>query len=653
MRIDTNSRGGRIVGALDAAVWTIAAALCFVLVQKLGTYHTTVPDSLDGGWQVAMQFAWLNGLQSGRDIVFPHGPYGAFYAQTYHPDLVGLWYLIRIAHALAIAVAAVWVLRVRSGGAAWQRWLASGLAVVACAATVPGPDAIWMLPSFLLIGLALDDRDTPAGLLILLVLAIALATLAKFSFLVMGVTALVAWSVAAAVRRDRLALLALPFYALSVAVLWVAAGQDAGGFLDWTRTALEVGSGYGAAMSLTSHKSDLMVFAALVSVLLVGLWLEFRDGTPWVARGIILLGWLALFMFVAKAGFVRHDGHGVFPFEMAIAAATLVVARMIPPPPGLRLRFAAQVLVLVFAFGWLFEAHLRLMPGVIGVGTQIAHHLRFAPDHLLNTPNDLLSRQGKAAQYEAHAARSRDLLGGPHPRIAAAGSIDVHSYLIGPPILAGLPYHPRPVIQSYQSYTERLADRDVRHLRDAGAEVYVVHAGSIDNRPSLADGGPLWPEFLSLYDPVDVVPLGLLLERRETPAALTSATILEGESGYNTWVELPAPAPGSLIQVRGGIRPTLLGRAFTLVYKPPRITITLRRADGGEQTHRLIPGQLNAGFPISPILTTPQDLRTVFDGGTAGAPVVAFRINAAWQQRAFWGERFPLTVTELRRAGEG
>lgn len=653
MSNDTPASAGTGSKAVDWTLATLAAIGCFVLMLKLGAFHATPPDSLDGAWQAALQFAWLHDLQVGRDIVFPHGPYGAFYAQLYHPDLVGLWYAIRLSHAVVLAIALVWTLRVVAGPGLGWRFVACLLALVAAAALVPGPDGIWMLPSFLLIGLALDDRRTPPLLIVLLVAAIALSTLAKFSFLVMGVTALVAWSVAAAVRRDPLALLAIPLYVAAIVLLWLAAGQDLSGFTDWVRVSFQVGSGYAAAMSLTSNHFDLAVYAALVVLLLLGVWTGFRAQSGPVVRAIIALGWLALFMFVAKAGFVRHDGHAVFPFEMAVVAAVLVVAHGVPPRRGAGSLFALQALVLVGAVGWLVVAHTRLTPSGHTLDKQIASRVQHAPVQLLEIANDLLSQQGKAAHYRAYADQSRELLGGPHPRIVSASSIDVYSYMIAPPILAGLPYHPRPVIQSYQSYLPSLAERDVAEIRREGAEVYVLQVASIDNRPPLADGGHLWPEFLSLYDPVDEVPLGLLVERRAAPLTLDTRTVVDARSGYNTWIDLPAAAPGAVLQVKGGIRPTLLGRAFGLAFKPPQLTITLRRADGGEQTHRLVPGQFDAGFPVSPILATPQEVRTLFDGEASGSPVVAFRVNAARLQQAFWGSDFPLTVTELHRPGQG
>ncbi|WPZ36853.1 hypothetical protein T8K17_11995 [Thalassobaculum sp. OXR-137] len=653
MSNDTSASSRVGLKPVDWMVAAVAAIACFVLMLKLGSFHVTPPRSLDGGWQAALQVAWLHDLQFGRDIVFPHGPYGAFYAQLYRPDLVGLWYLVNLSLTGALAVALVWSLRIIAGpGSGWQV-LGSLLAVVAAAALAPGPDGVWMLPSFLLLSLALDDRNAPLPLIILLVLVLALATLVKFSFLVMGVTAVVAWSVAAAYRRDALALVALPLYAAAVVLLWLAAGQELSGMLDWMRASFEVGRGYGAAMSLTSNPFDLAVFGTLVILLLLGVWSGSQDNAARFVRAVVVLGWLGLFLLVAKAGFVRHDGHATFPFEMVVVTAVILVAQGLSPRRKMGGNLAFQILLLVAAAGWLEVAHTRLTPSGYRIEEQIADRVRHAPALLLEIANDLLSDEGKAAEYRVAADESRALLGGPHPRIASAASIDVFPFLSAPPILAGLPYHPRPVVQSYQAYLPSLAERDVEQVRRDGAEVYVLHLRSIDTRPAMADGGYLWPEFLSLYDPVDQVPLGLLIERRQEQLTLDSRTVIDAKAVYNTWIDLPETAAGAILQVHGDIRPTPLGRLFALGFKPPRITITLRDAQGQEKTRRLVPGQFGSGFPVSPVLGSAEDIRALFDGEAAGAPVTAFRINAAWLQQAFWGEGFALTVTEIRRPGQG
>lgn len=655
--------GKRLV---DLLVATAVGAVCFLFFTKIANLHIPDPRQLDDAWQAAVQFAWLNGLQFGRDLIFPHGPYGAFYASTFQPDLIGLWYLVRLPHSAILAVCLIWTLRVRArpgpgmGGeqAAGAASLpATLLALAVAAATVSGIDPLWMLPSFLVISLALDDTATPPGLLVLLVLTVAFSTLAKFSFLVMGVTALGAWTIAAAYRRDPLAALVPPLYAAAVAGLWVLADQDMAGFVEWVRMSFLVGSGYAAAMSLTSYPPDLLVYGVLTLVLLFGIWSGFRAETPWPVKAAVLLGWAALFAFVAKAGFVRHDGHALFPFGVLVIVGVLVVARLLPRRNATPWRLGVQAVGVLLAAGWLVEANTRLFNGQRDLMAKLAEPIRFAPAHYARAVNDVFSEEGRKAEYATSAQEARQLLGGPHPRVASAGSVDVFSAQAGAAIVAGLPYRPRPVIQSYQAYLPGLADRDVAHLRESGAKVYVLHPFSVDTRPVLADGGHLWPEFLSRYDPVATVPLGLVIQRRQTPLDLESRTAFDGQAVFNRWIELPRSAPHTLVQIQGDIRPTLLGRVANLVFKPPRLTVTLRRADGSEQTHRLVAGQLAAGFPISPVITQAAEFRSLFEDDAAaspvaGNPVIALRVDAGWVRQAFWTGPFPLTVTEFRRPGE-
>ncbi|MFX4223742.1 MAG: hypothetical protein ACMVO3_23870 [Thalassobaculum sp.] len=653
MTKDTPTVIGSTARLIDWLIAAAVTAVCFLFFTKIGNLHVPGPEQLDDAWQAAVQFAWLHNLQFGRDIIFPHGPYGAFYASTFHPDLIGLWYLIRLPHALVLAITLVWTLRVLARGPAAARLPATLLALVAAGATVSGIDPLWILPSFLMIALALDDGPTPPGLLALLVLAIAFATLAKFSFLVMGVTALVAWTIAAAYRRDPMALLAPPLYAAVVAGLWWLAGQEMDGFVEWVRVSFLVASGYAAAMSLSSSREDLAVYGVLVLVLLFGVWGGFRRETPWPVKAAVLLGWIAMFAFVAKAGFVRHDGHALFPFGMALIAGVLLVARLLPRIAERPRRLAAQTLCLVLAAGWLVEANTRLFNGQRDLMAKLAEPIRLAPAHYLEALNDVLSEQRRVADYAATAQEARRLLGGPHPRIVQAQSVDVFSANAGAAIIAGLPYHPRPVIQSYQAYLPELAARDVAQVRENGAAAYVLHPFSVDTRPILADGGHLWPAFLSHYDPVAMVPLGLVIERRQTPLNLETRTAFDGKVAFNDWVDLPSRQPGTIVQIQGDLPPTVIGRAMSLAFKPPQITLTLRRADGREETHQLVPGQLGAGFPISPILTNAGEIRALFESEAAGAPVTAIRVNAGWVQQGFWSGPFSLTVTEIRRPGQG
>jgi hypothetical protein len=642
----------RVVAGIDGLIFLAGAALCFAMVQKLGVLYAGDPLSLDDGWQGAMQLAWLNGWQTGDDIVFPHGPYGGISAKLFHPDLAGTWLAVRLAFGVALAISFVWVFRLHAANGLVSRTRATVLAVAAAAATIPGPDAGWAAPAFLLMATAVDDRDTPPSLLILLLAMIAFTTLAKFSFLVMGAAAVVGWTLAALARGDRMGWIAIPFYAATIAVLWVVAGQDLDAFGDWLQLSFELARGYSAAMSMTSAWIDLQVYAVCLVVLLIGLWLEFRRETPWIAKALLILTWLGLLLLAAKAGFVRHDAHALLPFDIVAVLAAFLVVRLWPPRRETGFRFTAQIVLLLFTIGWLFNAHTRLLPGRATLDKQVSARLSQTADQVIPIPNHLLSDKGKAAQYRERAQEARDLLGGPHPRIAEAATIDVHPFRIGAPIFAGLPYHPRPVVQSYQVYGRALAAQNVDHVRADGAEVYVVHLGSIDGRPPLADGGFLWPVFMSQYDPIARVPLGVVLERKDVPAEIKEREILNSTTAFNTWIDLPAPRPGAMIRIEGDIRPTPLGEFATLLFKPPRLTMTVRFADGSERVHRLVPGQLAVGFPISPSIETEDALQALLMGEAGGRVVTGFRINAGRLQRAFWGESFPLAVTEFGGSGE-
>ncbi len=55
------------------------------------------------------------------------------------------------------------------------------------------------------------------------------------------------------------------------------------------------------------------------------------------------------------------------------------------------------------------------------------------------------------------------------------------------------------------------------------------------------------------------------------------------------------------------IRPTLIGRLITLLYKPSPLFLTLTLADGSRRSFRLVSGMARSGFLVSPLVENVDD----------------------------------------------
>lgn len=98
--------------------------------------------------------------------------------------------------------------------------------------------------------------------------------------------------------------------------------------------------------------------------------------------------------------------------------------------------------------------------------------------------------------------------------------------------------------------------------------------------------------------------------------------------------------------------PNLLGRLAGFVFRPPILTLTVRLANGNEQSFRLIEGLARSGFLLSPLIETSGDFAAVATGRWATVEdrrVVAFRLDTLSESgRRFYREPIKCTSAELR-----
>jgi hypothetical protein len=191
-----------------------------------------------------------------------------------------------------------------------------------------------------------------------------------------------------------------------------------------------------------------------------------------------------------------------------------------------------------------------------------------------------------------------------------------------------LNWAPRPVLQSYTSYTSYLDNLDASFLRGPDAPVYVIATFRL-----LGHRYPLYEEPATqraLFERyrVDAVDPNWVLLRRASDLCpcptreLGSTTAAAGQA-----VTPPAAAPGERVFVRVRLDYSLAGRAADLLLDAGAIRITL--ASGGTETRfRLVPGTAGDGLLLSAFARNNADLATVYSGCDTGPAVSSIRVAA-------------------------
>ena len=607
----------------------LALIACIAATIFLPLAPTMPATGLDAGWMLGMNHAVRSGIAIGTDLIFTFGPYAFIYTNLYSPGLAGL-------HVLAgaiIAVAFVLALAALSGRTR-HPVLSSAIGVLFTLffAQIGNPDVVYLAIPVLYLFLCCGEvgsRKTDAAALAFLALSMALLTLAKGSLGLASISVLVAGLLAAGSRR-RFVRGALPVlaYAFALPAFWALAGQDVAALPAFARNSLDIISGYSDAMFLAGPAWQPALFCAAAAALLAVNRHRFGIALPSLA---LFLGTGAILFLAFKGGFVRQDAHAM------IAAGLLAVlgfAFLLTEPArsgpwvGLAAALAAWGAITSYWMPVTPEASLRraraTIPGGIGM----------AIDRLRNP--GLLD-----ARYQAALARIRQA----HPLLRVDGTADIYSHGQSMLLAHGVAWSPRPVIQSYSAYTARLAGLNAAHLLGPRAPDVVLFAiEPIDNRLAAMDDGASWPILLSHYEPRQIADGWVVLHRlpadRVRPLAMTP--ISTGHADFGQAIPLP-PEP---VWATLTMRPTLLGRLASLLFRAPMVEIVLRFPDGREARRRLVPGATPAGFLLAPFVASTTD----FIGLGAGADHVppgrrpeAFRLEGGELRRfigLFWEHRF-------------
>ena len=375
----------------EKSPWWWFAALAGIFVLNLCAFvmwsnpaPTRAVDELDASWAKVLDWAYLNHIDFGHDLVFTHGPWG-FVAAGSSPEtaatVMAAWIFLSIAYFAALVTISRQMTTTRWVAAVWL------IAVV----LLTGPpvnmvDARLLLLSWflLLIHFYVDARDW-SPVKILLTVAIALSSLIKFSLFATAAPVLAVVTADQIWRRRAPTYLIV--YVVSLMGFWLAAHQPLGSIGPYLLHSWKMADGYVEGVSLFSPTElvDIGQFI-LVALLFLGSLAvvhPWRKGAGLQRAGSVLdevaararpretelidprksalaiIGTAGLIFLIFKGGYVRHDVH-----EIAATAAMAIMAVTFTGTVWPRIRGGgAQIFLVLVSFAGVYlswESQLRL-----------------------------------------------------------------------------------------------------------------------------------------------------------------------------------------------------------------------------------------------------------------------------------------------------
>ena len=583
-------------------IFGLQVLLFITLICIFVPFSPAMPgEGLDPSWVFGMNQAVAQGFAFGRDLIFTFGPYASIYTKTFHPAtdhlmMVGSLYL-GLSYWIAVflltrssrwyLLSALWVILV---GLLYSRdalfYSYPLLVGLFCYQSVNPHDKIELNSNFVLI------------LTTILFFPFGLYPLIKGSFLILcGAIAILSATFFVINRRWKEAIIIVVSPITSILFFWILSGQSYFDFPSYFVSMSSIISGYTEAMAINGIDREIILYLFAAFFLLIAILQADRVAIK--SRIFISLIFTVHLFLAFKGGFVRHDAHAIMSGEsILIASLFFAIAFHSRQTP---------VVLFVSVFAWMYiDSHYSK--------TSTDSIFRNIKSTYSSAWNGFNNRFSKKEWLEDEFEKSIKRLSNKENFPLFSGNTDIYSYNQSYLIASGNIWNPRPILQSYSTYTSFLSLTNKKHLLGEKAPDSVLfRVESIDGRiPSIEDGAS-WPTLLTHYQPSALENNYLYLHKKPSTGNIPDESLI-GKGSYSFGDAVSIPNDSAPIFAEISIKQSPIGKLANIFYKPSQLQISLTLENGTTKTYRIISGMAKSGFLISPLVENTTEFNLLYSG---------------------------------------
>lgn len=537
----------------------------------------------------------------GRDIIFPHGPL-AFLMYPL-PGSGNLWLTIAF-HLLLRCFLAFSLLKLASDQKE-HHWIIAILATVLL--LIVNDLLLTMLQIVILSYVIFFERRN----IIWLFPAFILTALAVYVKAFVGITSVVVSATFGAImiyrvfaglesRYRLLMFLIIPFFML---LFWVLLYGNTEGLVRYFMGMAQLAGDNSAAVALYPEINWWVTGSAIY----IGLILMLINSKRTTLLRFAILTAPALFA-IWKYGMARQDFQHASVFFIFVLFILLVYNLL--SQKGRALNAIASVAIIYLFYltlqkSYYYEPFSFSFQGVKSLAVNALH-----PSYFADT-----------CQQASQKATERNRIDNQLRSIISQATVDVYPWDYTYVPVNNFNWQPRPVLQSYASYTETLDQLNAQHFSGKKAPEFLlwelrkitrdIHAGtleSIDGRYLLNDEPHTLLTLLQNYElagrQAGIFPVNVY-HKRQLPLTHTSKQIFKTSATFNTWIPVPQDT-SVIVTASAGLHRNFYGLAKSFLFKDEAVYVYYKLADGDIRFYRIVPKNVIYGLWINPLIMNPE-----------------------------------------------
>ena len=637
--------------------------LALFMLLYLMPVNTVMPSSgLDPSWSNVINYAFINDMSFGKDLVFTYGPLGSFRFPGYVYAESSYYTAIVLSVFIALIVATSLFMITRK-----INLLGKTLGIIAIFTGLINDGLFfwYLIPIlFVIITFEKDNEKIYKTLSFLLLAVLSFSVLIKFSHFPTAILSVLFVDGYFYYKfKQKVPLYMLLFFAFMI-VFYTLSGQNIFDFYDYFVGSFNTLSGYSEAMNIFGPSSMIYIFLALFIGMYILLLKVFYDNRSLKLFLVSLTASLVLFM-AFKQGFVRHDGHAITAFAgMAFVFGLFYLYYYEYFKNNIYKFIANSLLILSIIFSFtivgFYKINTILAPYIIDkinsglptkeVFTSINRdkfvlvsqmtnfhdfYYKIKDFHKIFDSNRIVELNQEYKNSMNNIKEKIDLSG-------ISGTVDIYPWDQSYIIANELKYQPRPLFQSYSVYTPKLIENNIEFLRSEKAPDNILfQIKEIDERlPSTMESAS-WIEILKRYETVGLKNNFLHMKKRTTPRVINFKNTQTINSKFNEIVN--TPYDNAFVKIK--FKKSLFGSIINTLFKSPILWIKLEFSDGSTIQKRIIPQISSSGFILTPYIDNIYDFHMYEIGKDSGKRVESFKIIN--EQDCCYNENFDVTFEEI------
>ena len=581
---------------------------------------------IDSSWMFGINQAVAQKLNFGKDIVFTYGPYSSLLTLVYHP-----------ATRLLVIISSIyltflyWIgITTLNHKVKWQ-WLLIfliTLIIILHQTIIFSRDTLLFLYPLIVALNCIKIQSIQINyhlkfiFIFLLFSGFGLLPLIKTSFLILCI-AIYFLSFIYFVKKQQkiLAIICVISPIIFINIFWLISGQAFLSLFDYISSSFDIISGYTDAMNLYGDYYEIFIYLLAVIFLLFTIFLQ-KTLTNKEEKYFLLLSYAAYCFIAFKAGFVRHDLHAI------TAGACILIAS----------------LSLVFIFQLSKTVIISIILSLISWFSIDNHYLHTSARDILNNFYNTYWFVLNFEEHEKLNERFNSSVQAIKNNIQLpllSGTSDIYSFEQTLLIVSGNIWSPRPILQSYSTYTPKLAEINKQHLlSDNAPNIIFFSVEPIDERLPATEDGLSLPTLLSHYHPIGLFGNYFLMLQKNVIQSSINETVKEQRQLSSLGQITTVPQLSEAVFVKLDIKPTILGHLANFIFKSAPLQIEVNLTNGDKKTYRLISGMAKAGFILSPLIENTSDFIKLYGDKNFLLDKTVKSFSVTTNNRNLWQEEY-------------